>query len=88
MAFRCNISTLTKAITGVDYKGGPHKYKPMKAVKRRSKTAVEIVNTSKRTPTVTRSTQQQTTPATGHVAREDTLSSSSSSSDLPTGLLQ
>ena len=88
MAFRCNISTLTKAITGVDYKGDPHKYKPMKAVKRRSKTAVEKVKTSKCTPTATHSTQQQTTPATGHVAREDTLSSSSSSSDLPTGLLQ
>ena len=87
IAFRCNISTLTKAITGVDYKGGPHKYKPRKAVKRRSETAVEKVKTSKRTPTVTRSTQQQTTPATGHVAREDTLSSSSSSSDLPTGLM-
>ena len=68
MAFRCNILKLTKAITGIDYKGGPHKYKPRKAMKRRSKTAVEKVKTSKRTPTVTRSTQQQTTPATGHVA--------------------
>ena len=27
-AFRCNVSQLTKAVTGVDYKGGPHKYKP------------------------------------------------------------
>ena len=33
MAFRCNVSQLTKAITGVDYKGGPHKYKPKKATK-------------------------------------------------------
>ena len=31
MAFCCNVSQLTKAITGVDYKGGPHKYKPKKA---------------------------------------------------------
>ena len=34
MAFRCNMSQLTKAVTGVDYKGGPHKYKPKKATKR------------------------------------------------------
>ena len=26
--FHCNTSQLTKAITGVEYKGGPHKYKP------------------------------------------------------------
>ena len=32
--------------------------------------------------------QHFVTPATGHVAQEDTLSSSSSSSDLPTGLFQ
>ena len=28
MAFKCNISQLTKAVTGVHYKGGPHRYKP------------------------------------------------------------
>ena len=84
MSFWCNISTLTKAITGVEYKGGPHKYKPKKAVKRCSETAVAKVKTSKRTPTAMHSTQ----PATGHVAQEDTLSSSSSSSDLPTGLFE
>ena len=88
MAFRCNISTLTKALTGIDYKGGPKKYKPKKAVKRRSETAVEKVKTSKRTPTATSSTQQKTTPAPIHVAQEDTLSSSSSSRDLPAGLFQ
>ena len=33
MAFRCKVSQLTKAFTGVDYKGGPHKYKPKKATK-------------------------------------------------------
>ena len=27
-AFRCNLSQLTKAVTGVNYKGGPHYYKP------------------------------------------------------------
>ena len=28
MAFKCNISQLTKVVTGVHYKGGPHRYKP------------------------------------------------------------
>ena len=56
MAFRCNILTLTKAITGVDYKGGPKKYIPKKAVKRRSDTAIAKVKTSKCTPTATSST--------------------------------
>ena len=27
-AFKCNINQLTKAVTGVHYKGGPHHYKP------------------------------------------------------------
>ena len=27
-AFRCNLSQLTKSLTGVNYKGGPHHYKP------------------------------------------------------------
>ena len=37
MAFHCNVSQLTKAITGVDYKGGLHRYKPKKVTKRPSK---------------------------------------------------
>ena len=84
MAFHCNISTLTKAITGVEYKGGPHKYKPKKAMKQCFETTGGKVESSKHTPTATRSTQQATSPA----AQEDTLSSSSSSSDLPTGLFK
>ena len=27
-AFQCNLSQLTKAVMGVNYKGGPHHYKP------------------------------------------------------------
>ena len=27
-AFRCNLIQLTKAVMGVNYKGGPHYYKP------------------------------------------------------------
>ena len=30
-AFRCNTTQLSKAVTGVDYKFGPHHYKPKKA---------------------------------------------------------
>ena len=30
MLFHCNSSQLAKAITGVDYKSGPHHYKPKK----------------------------------------------------------
>ena len=32
-AFRCNASQLSKAMTGIDYKSGPHHYKPKKASK-------------------------------------------------------
>ena len=32
--FHCNTSQLSKAITGVDYKSGPHYYKPKKISKR------------------------------------------------------
>ena len=33
-AFCCNTSQLLKAVTGIDYKSGPHRYKPKKASKR------------------------------------------------------
>ena len=38
-AFKCNLSQLTKAVTGVNYKGGPHHYKlkPKTTTKRTSK---------------------------------------------------
>ena len=86
-AFRCNMSQLTKAITGVDYKGGSHRYKPKKATKRPSETTDKHSGPSKRKATSTRPTQPATTQATGPSVQEDTLSSSSSSdSDLPQGL--
>ena len=38
-AFKCNISQLTKAVMGVHYKGGPHRYKPkQKTGDKRSRT--------------------------------------------------
>ena len=95
-AFRCNLSQLTKAVTGINYKGGPHHYKPKpKTVRKRScdssdpnpdlgkraKKKQGQPSTSKQADTVTQKP--------GTVVTEDTLLSSSSSSDveLPLGLI-
>ena len=88
MAFHCNVSQLTKAVTGVDYKGGPHRYKPKKATKRPSETTDRQAGPSKRKATSTRPTQPETTQVTGPDVQKDMLPSSiSSGSDLPQGLL-
>ena len=88
MAFHCNVSQLTKVVTGVDYKGGPHKYKPKKATKRPRETTDEPAGPSKCKATSTSFTQPESMQATSPSVPEDTLSScSSSSSDLPLGLL-
>ena len=86
MAFRCNISQLTKAVTGVDYKGGPHKYIPKKATKRPMETTAKQADQSKRKATSSSSTQSETTQVINPDVQEDTLPSSSDS-DLPIGLL-
>ena len=85
-AFRCNISQLTKAVTGVDYKGGPHKYKPKKATKRPMETTAKQASPPKRKPTSSSSTQSETMQVINPDVQEDTLPSSSDS-DLPIGLL-
>ena len=97
-AFKCNISQLTKAITGVHYKGGPHHYKPKQKTgdkrgrsstgpsqqaTKKPKTKEAQASTSKQAST---STSQEKQPS--QVVSEDTLLESSSSSDLPLGLLQ
>ena len=86
-AFRCNVSQLTKAITGVDYKGGPHRYKPKKATKRPSKPTDEKPGSSKRKARSTSPDQPKTTKETDPVVQDTLSSSSSSGSDLPQGLL-
>ena len=87
-AFHCNMSQLTKAVTGVDYKGGPHRYKPKKATKRPSKPTDEKPGSSKRKARSPSPNQPKTMTDIKPVVQEDTLSSSSSSgSDLPLGLL-
>ena len=77
--FRCNTSQLSKAITGVEYKSGPHHYKPKKASKRQTEDS---------TPDPTRQKKPRTTDADqeGIVLPEDTLTSSSSDSSLPPSL--
>ena len=77
--FRCNTSQLSKAITGVEYKSGPHHYKPKKASKGK---------TEHSTPDPTRPKKPRTADADqeGIVLPEDTLTSSSSDSSLPPSL--
>ena len=95
-AFHCNLSQLTKAMTGINYKGGLHHYKPKpKATKRSCNSTDPNPDPGKKVKTKQgqASTSQQTDkvmqkPST--VVVEDTLSSLSLSSDeeLPLGLLQ
>ena len=94
-AFKCNINQLTKAVTGVHYKGGPHRYKPRRTtVDKRSSTDQSQQATKKpKTKEEHASTSKASTaPSKGKQPdqiTEDTLSSKSdSSSDLPLGLLQ
>ena len=96
-AFCCNLSQLTKAVTGVNYKGGLHHYKPKpKTVTKRSCDSTDPnpdPEKKAKTKQGQASTSQQADtkmqkPST--VVAEDTLSSSSSSSadELPPCLLQ
>ena len=98
-AFKCNISQLTKAVTGVHYKGGPHHYIPKQKTgdkRRRSSTGPSQQATKKpKTKEAQAATSKQASTSTSEekqpsqVVSEDTLSESSSSSDvLPLGLLE
>ena len=98
-AFKCNISQLTKAVTGVHYKGGPHHYIPKQKTgdkRSRSSTGPSQQATKKpKTKEAQASTSKQVSTSTSEekqpsqVVAEDTLSESSSSSDiLPLGLLE
>ena len=90
-AFKCNISQITKAVTGVIYKSGPHHYQ-CKGTKLTTERACDSTNPNPGTskarctdvPTASRPVAQTPTKTVA----KDTLSSSSSSSDsdLPTGL--
>ena len=81
-AFHCNTSQLSKAVTGIDYKSGPHHYKPKKASKRAcdSTDADPLKTKAPRTEDPTTSGLEETTAPDKVIPKEDTLSSSSDSS--------
>ena len=86
--FKCNVSQLSKTLTGVDYASGPHHYKPKakKQATKRTDTSDPNPRPVKKTSNVPEKSDVGTvlkSPA----AQEDTLSSSSSSDELPMGLL-
>ena len=86
--FKCNVSQLSKALTGIEYHSGPHHYKPKpKSLK---KWTSELGEPSGVPPTKTSKTVTKTTakPAQDEHLLEayDTLETESSSSDLPPGL--
>ena len=86
--FKCNVSQLSKALTGIDYASGPHHYKPkaMKQVTKRTGTSDPNTKLAKKTSNVPEKSEAETIPKSPAV-HEDTLSSSSSSDALPMGLL-
>ena len=86
--FKCNVSQLSKALTGVEYRLGPHHYKPKpKSLKKQTS---ELGEPSGMPPTKTSKTVTKTTvkPAQDKhlLEADDTLETESSSSDLPPGL--
>ena len=77
--FHCNTSQLSKAITGVDYKSGPHYYKLKKVTKRAAESSTQDPTKQKAPRTADADPKEPVLP-------EDTLSNSSSDSSLPPGL--
>ena len=87
-AFKCNVLQLSKALTGIEYRLGPHHYKPKpKSLKKRMS---ELGEPSGVPPTKTSKTVTKTKakPAQDEhlLEADDTLETESSSSDLPPGL--
>ena len=77
--FCCNTSQLSKAITGVDYKSGPHHYKPKKTTKQAAESSTQDFTKQKAPRTADADLKEAILP-------ENTLSSSSSDSILPPNL--
>ena len=84
--FGCKVSQLTKAITGIEYKSGPHHYVP----KRQRETAtVKRKAEPKPEPCATKKQKQPSTSSVepdDPIPSPDTLPTDSSSSELPEGL--
>ena len=87
-AFRCNISQLSKALTGVEYRSGPHHYKPKpkSAKKRKSELGEPSGAIPMKSPKTSTTTTAQSAQDEQLLAADDTLETESSSSDLPPGL--
>ena len=77
--FHCNTSQLSKAITGVEYKSGPHHYEPKKVSKQAAESSTQDPTKQKEPRTADADPKEAVLP-------EDTLSSSSGDSSLPPGL--
>ena len=87
-AFKCNVSQLTKALTGTEYHSGPHHYKPKpRPSKKRMPEVGEPsgITPEKMSKTVTK-TKAKPKPDEHLFEPDDTLETESSSSDLPAGL--
>ena len=85
-AFHCNTSQLLKAVTGVDYKSGPHHYKPKKASKRATNSSDAEPPKMKAPHTEDATTSGLKESALPEIPEEDTLLTSSDSIILPPGL--
>ena len=78
--FHCKVSQLTKAITGIEYKSGPHHYVPKKHQKTITAKRKEEPD-AEPGPSTTKKSKQSSTPS---VDKDDTLSTpSTSDSDAP-----
>ena len=77
--FCCNTSQLSKAIMGVEYKSGPHHYKPKKVSKQEAESSTQDPTKQKEPCTADADPKEAIIP-------EDTLSSISGDSSLPPGL--
>ena len=77
--FCCNTSQLSKAITGLEYKSGPHHYKPKKVSKQAAESSTQDPTKQKEPHTADADPKEAVLP-------QDTLSSSSGDSSLPPGL--
>ena len=87
-AFRCNISQLTKTLTGIEYYSSPHHYKPKpKPSQKRTPEEGEPsgVTPEKMSKAVTK-TKAKPKPGEHLSKPYNTLESKSSSSSLPAGL--
>ena len=84
-AFRCNVSQMTKALTGVEYHSGPHHYKP-KPMSSQKQATGEAETSGRPPPKKSKGASTTVQPIAEDTLESESSSSSSSSSDLPEGL--